>query len=302
MKEISDLLKKRDIRAHSYIKNGNVIIADTNIGKVVLKKNNNKEYIYKYLNDRNFNYYPEIIEKDNYVVSRYIDDIDIPKEQKIIDLINLVSLLHTKTTHYKSISEDEYKKIYEDLSNNYEYLKEYYHDLISLIDDKVFMSPSEYLLARNINAIFSSINLGKKYISDWQEEISGMTKIRYSVVHNNLKLSHFIRNSYDYLISWDKSKIDIPIFDLYNLYNNHFNDFDFVELLKQYEKHYPLKKYELDLFFILITMPSKIEFNDSEFNMCMRIGDEIDKLYKSNKLIEEYKKIRVKNENNRNNN
>lgn len=290
MKAISELLKSCDIRALSYRKSGNVVIADTNKGKVVIKKNKNKDYIFNYLNSRNFDYYPEIIEKDNYIVSKYIEDIDIPKEQKILDLIDLVSLMHSKTTHYKNISEDDYKKIYEDLHNNFEYLYEYYSDLISLIEEKVFMSPSEYLLARNINAIFKSIEIGRTYVEDWLKEIDGMTKIRMSVVHNNLDLSHYIKNNYDYLISWDKSKIDIPIFDLYNLYNNHFNDFDFFELLKRYESVYPLKKYEIKLLFILITMPSKIEFNDTEYNMCIKIGKEIDKLYKSNILIEEYKK------------
>lgn len=289
MKEINDLLKKKDIRALSYKRYGSVVIADTNIGKVVLKKNKNKDYIYKYLNDRNFNYYPEILEEDDYIVSRYIEDIDIPKEQKIIDLIDLVSLLHAKTTHYKSVSEDEYKKIYEDLSNNFEYLYEYYNDLISIIDEKVFMSPSEYLLARNINSIFSSINIGKELTEKWLDEVKDMNKIRLSVVHNNLKLSHYIRNNRDYLISWDKAKIDIPIFDLYKLYNSNFDDFDFYELLKRYQNKYPLKKYELDLFLILINMPSKIEFADTEYNMCVKIGNEINRLYKSNFLLKEYK-------------
>lgn len=290
MKEISELLKKKDIRALSYKKDGNVLIADTNKGKVVIKRNKNKNYIYNYLNNRNFNYYPEIIEEEKYVVTKYIEDVDIPKEQKIMDLIDLVSLMHNKTTHYKEISEDEYKKIYEDLHNNFEYLYEYYNDLITLIDEKVFMSPSEYLLARNINAIFKSIEIGKGYVEDWLKEIDGLTKMRLSVVHNNLDLSHYIRNSYDYLVSWDKSKIDIPVFDLYNLYNNHCLDFDFYEVLKRYEQSYPLKKYELELFFILITMPSKIEFNDSEYNMCIKISNQINMLYKSNALIEQYKK------------
>ena len=290
MKAISELLKKKDIRALSYKRCGNAIIADTNIGKIVIKKNKNKDYIYNYLNTRNFNYYPEILQEEDYITYKYIEDVDIPKEQKILDLIDLVSLMHSKTTHYKNLSEDEYKKIYEDLHNNFEYLYEYYIDMISIIDDKVFMSPSEYLLARNISAIFKSIEIGKTYVEDWLKEIDGLTKMRMSVVHNNLDLSHYIRNSYDYLVSWDKSKIDIPVFDLYNLYNNHFDDFDFFELLKRYEQVYPLKKYELELFFILITMPSKIEFNDTEYNMCTKISSEIDKLYKSNILIEEYKK------------
>lgn len=290
MKAISDLLKKNDIRALSYKKRGNILIADTNIGKIVIKKNKNKDYIYNYLNTRNFNYYPEILNQEDYIVSKYVEDIEIPREQKILDLVDLVSLMHSKTTHYKIVNEDYYKKIYEDLHNNFEYLYEYYHDIISLIDEKVFMSPSEYLLARNISVIFKSIEQGRVYVENWLKEIDGMSKIRVSIVHNNLDLSHYIKNSCDYLVSWDKSKIDIPVFDLYNLYNNHYLDFEFYEILKRYEQAYPLKKYERDLFLILINMPSKIEFDDTEFNMCIKIENEIEKLYKGKKLIDEYNK------------
>ena len=295
MKEISEILKKNDLRANSYKHIGNVVIADTNIGKVVIKKNSNKDYIYNYLNSRSFNYYPDIIKKEDYILSRYIDDIDIPDEQRILDMVDLVSLLHSKTTHYKENEEDEYKKIYEDLSNNYEYLYEYYNDMINILDDKVFLSPSQYLMSRNISFIFSSIQLGRKYIDEWFKEIDGKDTMRKTIVHNNLKLSHFIRNDKDYLISWDKSKIDIPIFDLYNLYNNHYNDFDFYEILKRYESNYPLKTEERDLVFILITMPSKIEFSGTEYDMCIKISNEIDRLSKSNTLIEQYKKSIVKN-------
>ena len=176
------------------------------------------------------------------------------------------------------------------LSNNYEYLYEYYSDLINILDDKVFYSPSEYLLVRNISFIFSSINIGKSYIDEWFKEIDGKTGIRKTIVHNNLRLSHFIRNKKDYLISWDKSKIDLPIFDLYNLYNNHYMDFDFYEIFKRYESNYPLKSDERKLLFILITMPSKIEYNGNEYDMCRVIQNEIDRLNKSHLLIEQYKK------------
>ena len=292
MKEISDLLKSNDLRAHSYKKYNNVIIADTNKGKVVIKKNNNKDYIYNYLDARNFNYYPEILKKDKYILSKYIKDVEIPDEQRVMDLIDLVSLLHNKTTHYKENSLDEYKQIYEDLSNNYEYLYEYYNDLINILDDRVFLSPSEYLLVTNISYIFSSINIGRDYIEEWYKYIDGKDTMRKTIVHNNLKTSHFIRNKKDYLISWDKSKIDIPIFDLYNLYNNHYKDFNFYEILKKYESNYPLKEEERKLLFILITMPSKIEKEGTEYDMCIKIVNEIERLGKSNSLIEQYKKIK----------
>jgi len=290
MKEINSLLKKNDIRALSYQKKGKVIIADTNIGKIAIKPNNNKDYIFNYLDTRSFNYYPEIIESDQYVISKYVEDVDIPKEQKILDLIDLVSLMHSKTTHYKEVSEDEYKKIYEELSNNYEYLYEYYLDTITIIDDKVFMSPSQYTLARNISYIFKCIEIGRGYLEEWQKKIDGLKKMRVVVVHNNLDLSHYITNNY--LVSWDKSKIDMPIFDLYNLYNNHNQDFSFIEVLKRYESDYPLKDYERDLFFILITMPKKIEFNDTEYNMCVKISEEIERIKKTHLFIEEYKTLK----------
>ena len=295
MKEISEILKSSDLRARSYKNIGSVTIADTDKGKYVIKKNNNKDYIYNYLNTRNFNYYPEIIKKDKFILSKYVDDINIPDEQRMLDMIDLVSLLHSKTTHYKDNEEDEYKTIYEDLSNNYEYLNEYYNDIINILDERIFFSPSEYLLASNISYIFSSINLGKKYIEDWFKKINGKSTMRKTIVHNNLKLSHFIRNNKDYLISWDKSKIDIPIFDLYNLYNNHYLDFDFYEILRRYESRYPLKDEERDLLFILITMPFKLEYSGSEYDMCIKISNEIDRLYKSNYLIEQYKKSINKN-------
>jgi len=289
MKKINSILKKNDIRALSYVKKGKVLIADTNIGKIAIKKNSDKDYIFNYLNTRNFNYYPEIIENDEYIISKYIDDVDIPNEQKILDLIDLTSLMHSKTTHFKEVSNDEYKKIYEDLSNNFEYLYEYYLDVITQVDDRIFMSPSEYVLATNISYIFKSIESGKYYLEEWLKKINDLKKMRLSVVHNNLDLSHYITNNY--LISWDKSKIDMPIFDLYNLYNNHNKDFSFIEILKRYESDYPLKDYERDLLFILVTMPKKIEFSDTEYNMCIKINDEIERIKKTHIFIEEYNNL-----------
>ena len=60
--------------------------------------------------------------------------------------------------------------------------------------------------------------------------------------------------------------------------------------MTEYEKEYPLKDYERELLFILINMPKKIEFDDNEYNMCIKISDEIDRLKKNYLFINEYKK------------
>ena len=290
MIEIKDILRRNNIIAHNYRKLGNNIVVDD---KYVIKKNNKKDDILSYLDNRNFNYYPHIYDKDsNYELVEYLHDTDMPKEQKMNDLVKLVSLLHNKTTYYKEVDEADYKELYEDLLNNLEYLEEYYTDLITIIESKVFFSPSEYLLASNITLIFDSIRYARDMTLKWYEMISKKThKMRVSVIHNNLSLDNYIKNNKDYLTNWDKSKIDIPIFDLYKLYLRNYNEFDFFDILKIYEKEYPLKDEELLLFYILISMPNKIEFNSSNYDMCIKIESEVDKLLKSSELITNYKHL-----------
>ena len=293
MKEINKLLKKNSLRAYNYKKIGKAIKICTTNGDYIIKKKIENNDIFNYLVSRDFNYYPDIIDFDNnYEITRYIEEIDIPVEQKMNDLVYLVSLLHRKTSYYKETDEAEYKKLYEDLENNLVYLEEYYSQLITIIESKVYMSPPEYLFARNISVVFLSIDKCKKMIDNWLNKINNLKKMRVAVVHNNLKLSHFIKSKNDYLVSWDKAKIDLPVFDLYKLYLNHALEFDFYELLKKYEHTYPLKDYELDLFFILILMPNKIEFNQNNYEMCQIIRKELEKISKTDNLVEQYLKAK----------
>ena len=291
MKEVREVLKKYDLKPFRYQKMGKVMVVETEKGSYVVKeKRIDNTPIYQYLNSRTFGYYPKIITSndENYEITEYIEEISMPDEQKILDLVDLVTLLHNKTTHYREVDEDDYKKIYEDIENNILYLGSYYDDIITTIESKVYMSPSEYLLVRNISKVYSSLYFCKKEIEVWYTMVKEKRKQRMVVLHNNLNLSHFIRNHNSYLINWDKSKIDIPIFDLYKLYRNHFLEFDFSEILKRYENSYPLSEDERKLFFILISLPDKIEFKKNEFDMCHEISEKIDYLYKTDRFISPY--------------
>ncbi len=290
MKTINDILKKLELKPYRYERKGKTTIVDTQVGRFVLKENNDKYEIIRYLQSRSFNYYPKQYNTNNdkYEITEYIEEIEIPVEQKIIDLIKIVALLHSKTTHYKEIDLDDYQKIYEDIKNNIEYLNSYYNDIITFIETHVYMSPSEYLLARNISLLFNALHFCNEKIEKWYDLVKSSTKQRTVVLHNNLDLSHFIQNEKAYLISWHKSKIGIPIFDLYILYKRHSLDFNFDEILKQYENIYPLHEDERQLFLILISLPPKIEFNQSEYEMTKFISKELDNLYKTEKFVSPY--------------
>jgi hypothetical protein len=289
MQKVKQILKENNILANRYEIRGNATIIDTNNGRFVVKKNNYNNELFNYLKSRNFNYYPEVIYDDgSYTISRYIDEVDMPSNQKYEDMINLVSLLHTKTTHFKEMNSDEYKKIYEDLNNNIEYLKGYYNDIMSIIEARVYMSPSEYLLARNVSKIYQALDFCKGKTESWYEKVKDIRKGRMAVIHNNLDIKHFIRNNDPYLISWDKAKTDMPIFDLYKLYLNHGLDVNFEELLFRYEKQYPLFESERELLFILMALPKKIEFINDEYKMCRDISHDIDLIYKTEDIISPY--------------
>ncbi len=285
--KINQILKNKGLTARGYRKKGKITIIDTNNGKYIYKEGRLNPQILNYLKSRSFDYMPSFLNNENeaYQLTNYIEDLDIPKEQKILDLIKLTALLHSKTTHYKEIDLDYYEKIYEDLDNNLNYLYIYYTDLITLIETKVYMSPSEFLLARNITKIYDAISENKIRLDKWHTHIKEKRKERRVVLHGNLKLDHFLESDIPYLISWDKAKVGNPVFDIYKLYQNHALDFDFETVLNEYEKIYNLTDDEKELLYILILQPGLINFENSEYQNCQNISKMIDKMYKTNMLI-----------------
>ena len=257
---------------------------------VIKKKKDNTLKTYSYLLSRSFNYMPEIIkEDDNYIYYKYINDIDEPDEQKIIDLIYLISLLHSKTTYYKEIDLDKYKEIYENINKEIDDTYNYYNHLMDNIEQDIYMSPANYLIARNISIIYKNLVYAKDNINKWYKIIEDKRKIRVVTIHNNLLLEHYLKDeNKSYLISWDKSRRDMPIYDLVSLYKNNYLDFEFTSLLKIYLSKYPLTKEEMLLFLTLIAIPSKIKYEETEYKNVLNIRRIIDYIYKTDNILKEY--------------
>lgn len=256
---------------------------------VLKKKSKSLDNTYNYLLSRSFNYFPEIIKEDNeFIYYKYINDIDEPKEQKITDMIIVLSILHNKTEVYKEIDIDHYKSIFEATNKEIDDTYTYYNNLMNNIDEQIYMSPANYLIARNISYIYKSLNYAKEHINSWYKMIENKRKVRVVTIHNNLSLDHYLKEDKPYLISWDKSKLDIPIYDLINLYKSHYLEFDFIDILKIYLNKFPLSKEEMTLFLTLIAIPSKIKYTISEYKTVLEVRRTIDYVYKTNELLKEY--------------
>lgn len=268
------------------IKNGAKIIDND---YVIKKKKRDLSNTYNYLLSRSFDYFPEVIkEDDERVYYRYIRDLEEPREQKIVDLVNLMTLLHSKTTFYKEVDIDNYKYLYEYINNLIDDTLDYYNRIMEGIDSDIYMSPSNYLIARNITIIYNALGYAKKNIDTWYGMIENKRKVRVVTLHNNLKLDHYLKGDKPYLISWDNSMIDMPIFDLISLYQNNYLEFEFIDLLKIYLSKYPLSSDEMTLFLTIISIPSKVTLSNSEYQTVLSARRMLDYIYKSSEIVKVY--------------
>ena len=180
MNDLRSILKELGIKPKSYEKQNKTTIIDSDKGKYVIKRNTNNTDIYNYLNTRSFYKIPKYynLKNNNYDISLYINDTNVPEIQKIEDLIIILSELHYKTSYYRENDLDEIKENYETIKENLFNLLKYYNDLNDYLDRQIFLSPSEYLLIRNISLIYFMINYTLNSIEGWYQQISENKRFR----------------------------------------------------------------------------------------------------------------------------
>lgn len=275
-----------------YTIKGKCTIVSDNENLHVLKEKGslNIKGLFTYLKSRNFFNFPEIIDdsRGEYNVYEYIRDIDIPPEQKADDLISLVSNLHLKTLYFKEVREDKFKEIYDSILSNINFLEKYYSDMFSRFFKSKYMSPSEYIFMQNYYKLEGALVFCGGELDKWYENVKFEKKMRVSVVHSNLSIDHYLKSDKDAIISWENHKVDTPVLDLVNLYKNDKFKYGFSTVFESYLDRFSLNISEKKLFFILITLPEKLKFNENEFKNSMNARKFFDSLFKTEELIKPY--------------
>ena len=294
------LLEKNNLKVNKVTIQGKVTIIDTPLGKFVLRDNKGNK-IYEYLKSRGFTYFPNIIDYDNEgILFEYINNIDYDKEEKEQDYIKLLSLLHVKTVHFVDINND-IDDIYNKYNMEIDDLNNYYNNIASIIENKEYMSPSEYLLIRNISIILSSLSFSKYKIKEWYKKYKNITKKRVVTLYNNASIDNLIKGEdKTCFTNFDNSFVGNPIYDLLLFYNNYYLSLDFNHLLKIYEKCFLLLEEEQDLLIILMSIPDKIIINN-DINNIKSIKNSISKCYKTLDFLNFKEKEQTNKEENKNN-
>lgn len=278
-------------KPYKYTIKGKVRILNCQNEDIVLKPKNDKLIkTHNYMASRGFNNFVEIkdINRDKYFVYPFVYENSIPYEQKGNDLAKTIAILHAKTSYFKDIDENTFDQIYYDIDNNIEYAKEYYSKLYDDIFAKKYYSPFEMIFMDIYSKINNACLFCKNELDKWYETCAEKKSKRVALLHNNLKLDHFIKGEEDYLISFDNAKIDTPVLDLVKFYKNEFNNLDFKEVFKTYTYHFDLTDEEYKLFFILISIPDVIKIDNNTYNDVSKICYLKNYLNKTEELIRPY--------------
>ena len=285
MKRINELFRPTKITF-----TGKSKLLKTENGKYVIKpKNKCIKSLHDYLQIRGFTNYPKIMDEfdDNYVYE-HLDEVKMPINQKAADMAGLLANLHHKTAHYKGVTSDYYKSIYEIVEGNLAYIEDYYNRLFEIIAKETIMSPANYLLIRNSTKLTANFAFIKKELDIWFNQISSSTKERVVYCHNNLSVDHYLKNMDEYFISWDNYSIDSPVLDLINLYKNDYDKYDFSNFFEIYNYSFPLTEEEKKLFFIVIAIPDELNITTNEFQNTRVVNELLTYLYKTEKLVRSY--------------
>ena len=288
--ELVNILKERNIHPVSYKKIKSSWIINNNY---VIKLNTNNYDIYKYLISKEFMFFPKSLTNinDNYDISLYINGLNINKEEKINDYIKLIALLHHKTSYKRGIDLDEIKEKYENISNRIIFLRKYYLELNDRFDSETFFSPSAYLLLRNISLIYSILDNSEILLNDLYNKIKNNKSIRVALLHNNPDLDHLIISDYEYLISWDNSYFDSPIYELERLYRKYFQIIALSDLINIYEKINKLSILEKQILLVILAIPKEIKLTNNTYLDTKLINNEIKYLKNIYELLIKYKSL-----------
>ena len=272
----------------TYLSKSKVVIDDDK--KYIYKvRRDDKEELYKYLKSKNFlNFLPYTEKNNHYEIYRYIEDSKLPKEDKAIELIYILSLLHTKTTIYQDINIDKIKELYEQTKEHINYLKTYYLDLQDYIETKIFMSPAEYLLMQNISKFYRALNYSDYKIDEWYALKEKEKTERIVQLHNNATLDHFLKEENSYLINWDYAKKDYVIYDFLKFYKNEYLDLEMTSLFDLYQTKYEYTKDELLLFESFISIMPKITFSKTNYINTLEVRTIINYVDKTNEFLSKY--------------
>lgn len=152
-----------------------------------------------------------------YIMPWLENDSAIVKEMKLKYYFETLAYLHSNSFFNYNVSQDFFHRQLQDLTRVIDERLYYYQQIMNSYESMEFRSPSGWIYVLNYYRIEDCLMQARRYLEQYEELVCHKDSIRLSLVYNHFHYQHILMKQRR-LISIDNMKIDICIYDLYNMY------------------------------------------------------------------------------------
>ena len=229
--------------------------------RILLNKNN--EYITSY-------------QKQYFYIMPFVDNSqETFKEMKIKFYFETLAYLHSHSFYYTKVNHQYFETLNHDILKILDEREQYYGQMIQNFEQISLRSPSQWMLVMNYYRIYESLCNARQYLSQYLDKTKDHHQIRVCLNYKHFDYNH-ISLKQKVLLSIDNVCIDLPIYDLFDIYQR-IPDilFDLDCFSEYYLKKITLKEDEKLLLCCLMNVVPIVSYE----------GDEIENIIKLSRLL-----------------
>lgn len=266
--------------------NDNVYKIKTRDQNYVLKitTNQNINTIYEYVDTLHLRCFITIIpnreqqfltpyQSQYFYLMPYVDvSLGLLKEMKIKFYFETLAYIHEKSFYYTKVNQSYFQTLHDDILKIIHERTYYYDQMIRSFENIAIRSPSQWMLVLNYYRIYEALCQSRQYLSQYMELTSSYQQIRVCLNYKNFDYDHISLKS-QLLLSIDSMCIDLPIYDLFDLYQK-IPDilFDLDCFSEYYFQKIALKDDEKLLLCCLMNIAPIITFQQNEIENIIKLS------------------------------
>ncbi|MEG0366164.1 MAG: hypothetical protein RR585_04980 [Coprobacillus sp.] len=194
------------------------------------------------------------------------------KEMKIKFYFETLAYLHYNSFYYTKVNQQYFDTLQNDILNVINERTNYYQQMIQNFVNIVLRSPSQWMLVMNYYRIYESLCSARQYLSQYLDHTKEFHQIRVCLNYKHFDYDH-ISLKEKMFISIDNVCIDLPIYDLFDIYQR-IPDilFDLDCFCEYYFKKIELKQDEKLLLCCLMNVVPIIDYGDDEIENIIKLS------------------------------
>ena len=194
------------------------------------------------------------------------------KEMKIQFYFETLAYLHGHSFYDMKVNQQYFHTLENDVLKVIQERMAYYEQMITNYENELYRSPSQWLLVMNYYRIYDALCLARQYLSQYMNCVQNCRSIRICITYKNFDYQHISLKS-KCLISLDYLEMDLPIYDIFDMYQK-IPDirFDLDCLSQSYLKKFELREEEKLLLCCLMNIVPIIQLEHDEIDNIIKLS------------------------------